>query len=329
MEPLFEHRMQFAGVETRVLELEGRGDPFVLFHGWSDSADTWRHVLALLARHERRAIAVDLPGFGAADAASEGPLLPQLDAFGAEALAYATADIRPARGRVSGSDSGTGSRRARGAAVRAGASVPGRARGGRARGRRAIVVGNSLGGCLALRLAERGVVGGVSVERVVALAPAGLDMAGWFRLVEHDPVLRTLLALPVPLPGRAVQEVVGRVYGALAFAHPDGIEPGVMRAFTRHHPDRAAVARLLASGRRLLPELRDCYELSSISCPVQLIWGDRDRMVYARGAERVLAEVADARLELLEDCGHCPQVERPERVVELLLADERRSAVAA
>src|ERR1700754_4974166 len=99
MEPLFEHRMQFAGVDTRVLELEGRGDPFVLFHGWSDSADTWRHVLALLARHERRAIAVDLPGFGTAGAAQDGALLPQLDAFGAEALAYAAADIRPARGR--------------------------------------------------------------------------------------------------------------------------------------------------------------------------------------------------------------------------------------
>ncbi|HST39332.1 MAG TPA: alpha/beta hydrolase [Conexibacter sp.] len=313
MEPLFEHRMQFAGVETRVLELEGRGDPFVLFHGWSDSADTWRHVLALLARHDRRAIAVDLPGFGAADAAGDGPLLPQPDAFGAEALAYAAADIRPARGR---------SRARRGAAAR-------RGRSGRARGRRAVVVGNSLGGCLALRLAERGTVGGVAIERVVALAPAGLEMPGWFRIVERDPVVRSLLALPLPLPGRALQEVVGRVYGALAFAHANEIEPGVVRAFARHHPDRAAVARLLASGRRLLPELKDCFELSAIDCPVQLIWGDRDRMVYSSGAQRVLDEVSGAQLELLEDCGHCPQVERPERVVELLLQQALPVARAA
>lgn len=313
MEPLFEHRMQFAGVETRVLELEGRGDPFVLFHGWSDSADTWRHVLALLARHDRRAIAVDLPGFGAADAAGDGPLLPQLDAFGAEALAYAAADIRPARGR---------SRARRGAAAR-------RGRSGRARGRRAVVVGNSLGGCLALRLAERGTVGGVAIERVVALAPAGLEMPGWFRIVERDPVVRSLLALPLPLPGRALQEVVGRVYGALAFAHANEIEPGVVRAFARHHPDRAAVARLLASGRRLLPELKDCFELSAIDCPVQLIWGDRDRMVYSSGAQRVLDEVSGAQLELLEDCGHCPQIERPERVVELLLQQALPVARAA
>ncbi|MDR9373082.1 alpha/beta hydrolase, partial [Conexibacter sp. JD483] len=200
---------------------------------------------------------------------------------------------------------------------------------GRARARRAVVVGNSLGGCLALRLAQRGSVRGVEVARVVALAPAGLEMAPWFRIIEHDPVLRGLLALPVPLPGRAVQEVVGRVYEALAFAHPRAIEPGVVRAFARHHPDRAALARLLSSGRKLLPELRDCLDLAAIDCPLQLIWGDRDRMVYASGAERVLREVPGARLELLEDTGHCPQIERPQQVVELLLGDAAVAARAA
>ena len=64
MEPLFEHRMEFAGYETRVLELEGRGEPIVLLHGRSDSADTWRCVLAQLGKQERRAIATE-PGAGA------------------------------------------------------------------------------------------------------------------------------------------------------------------------------------------------------------------------------------------------------------------------
>jgi pimeloyl-ACP methyl ester carboxylesterase len=91
VEPLFEHRMEFAGFETRVLELEGRGDPIVLLHGWSDSADTWRCVLAQLGRRERRAVAVDLPGFGAADPLADGPMLPQLDEFAAAALGYAGA----------------------------------------------------------------------------------------------------------------------------------------------------------------------------------------------------------------------------------------------
>ncbi len=293
MEPLFEHRMEFAGYETRVLELEGRGEPIVLLHGWSDSADTWRCVLAQLGRQERRAIAVDMPGFGTADPLAEGPMLPQLDEFGAAALAYAGAGAK---------------------------------RGGTRKASRGIVVGNSLGGCVALRLAERAPE---QIGRVVALAPAGLDMARWLALIEHDHVLRALVQVPVPLPTRVVQNAVARAYRSLAFADPHAIEPGIVHAFAKHHPDRAALARMLASGRRLLPELHDPFDFEAIRCQVLLVWGDRDRLVFHRGAKRLLAAVEGSRLELLERCGHSPQIEYPERVVELLLADNVSLAQAA
>ncbi|HEX7290586.1 MAG TPA: alpha/beta fold hydrolase [Conexibacter sp.] len=283
MEPLFEHRMEFAGCETRVLELEGRGDPILLLHGWSDSADTWRCVLARLGREERRAIAVDLPGFGTADPLADGPMLPQLDAFAAAALAYA----------------GGGAKRS-----------------GRRRSALGVVVGNSLGGCVALRLAERAPQ---RVGRVVALAPAGLDMARWLALIEHDQVLRVLVHAPVPFPSRVVQGAVARVYRSLAFADPRAVEPGVARAFAKHHPDRAALVRMLASGRRLLPELREPFDFDAIRCRVQLVWGDGDRLVFHRGAQRLLAAVPDATLELIDRCGHSPHIEHPDRVVELLL----------
>ena len=77
IQPLFEHRLNLAGYETRVLELEGDGPPIVMFHGYADSADTWRHALALLARQGRPAVAVDLPGFGTADPLLGDPILPQ------------------------------------------------------------------------------------------------------------------------------------------------------------------------------------------------------------------------------------------------------------
>ncbi len=88
IQPLFEHRRTFAGYETRVLELEGDGVPIVLFHGFADSADTWRQALALIARRGRRAIAVDLPGYGTADPLHNGPILPQLDEFALAAVRY-------------------------------------------------------------------------------------------------------------------------------------------------------------------------------------------------------------------------------------------------
>lgn len=292
MEPLFEHRMELAGFETRVLELEGRGDPIVLLHGWSDSADTWRCVLARLGREERRAIAVDLPGFGAADPLADGAMLPQLDEFAAAALAYAGAGAKRGRRRA----------------------APG------------IVMGNSLGGCVALRLAERVPD---RVGRVVALAPAGLDMARWLALIEHDQVLRVLVHAPVPFPARIVQGAVARAYRSLAFADPSAVEPGVARTFAKHHPDRAALVRMLASGRRMLPELHDPFDFDAIRCRVQLVWGDCDRLVFHRGAQRLLAAVPGSTLELIERCGHSPHIECPERVIELLLDRDAPLAQAA
>lgn len=278
VQPLFEHRITLAGYESRALELEGDGPPLLLLHGWADSADTWRLVLDRLGRAGRRALALDMPGFGTADPLRDGPVLAQLDAF-----------VDAALGEL---------------------------------GEPAVIVGNSLGGCAALRAAERGEPAGV-----VPVAPAGLDMAAWFALVERDPVVRSLLASPVPVPGPVVGRTVGEVYRRLAFKR--AIDPLVVSTFAGHLASKAAAARVLATGRRLLPELRDPFRLDSIRCPVLLVWGRDDRMVFQTGAERVLDAVAGARLEVIEDCGHCPQLECPERLLELVLDFPRSAARAA
>ncbi len=276
IQPLFEHRRKFAGYRSRVLELEGDGEPIVMFHGYADSADTWRQALALLARQGRRAIAVDLPGFATADPLSDEPILPQLDEFAADVVRYA---------------------------------------GGRPR-QPVVAVGNSLGGCVALRLAERH---GALLDGVVAVAPAGLAMTRLLYIVQRDPVLRSILALPTPVPSFVLRAAVARLYVQLAFASPRSIHPGVVSAFTSHHRSRAKVASYLDIAHRLIPELRDPYELEKISCAVLLIWGDRDRLVFHRGAERVLSAVPGSRLELLAGIGHCPQVEAPDRFTQLLI----------
>ncbi len=82
-----ESRATFGGVGTRVLSVPGNGTPVVLLHGYADSAETWRGVLARLEASGRQAFAVDLPGFGRADRRRPGPLLPQFDAFADAVLA--------------------------------------------------------------------------------------------------------------------------------------------------------------------------------------------------------------------------------------------------
>jgi pimeloyl-ACP methyl ester carboxylesterase len=286
IQPLFEHRLELAGYETRVLELEGDGVPIVMFHGYADSADTWRQMLALLARRGRRAIAVDLPGFGTAQRLTPDPILPQLDAFAAAAARY----------------------------------VAGRPR------RPVIAIGNSLGGCVALRLAERHLD---SLAGVVGVAPAGLEMSRLLYIVQRDPMIHSLLAVPTPVPAVVLRAAVARLYRQVAFAHPDRIDPHVIRSFTWHHRRRSRVAHYLDSAHRMLPELRNAFELHRITARVLLVWGDRDRLVFPRGAQRLLDAVEGSRLELLRDVGHCPQVEAPARVTELLMEFSEELEVAA
>lgn len=286
IEPLIEHRPTFAGYRTRVLELEGEGPPLLLFHGYADSADTWRQTLDRLARVGRRAVAVDLPGFGAAEALRRDPILPQLDEFALAAVRYAAGcEHAPV-----------------------------------------TAVGNSLGGCVALRLAER------HPERlagVVGVAPAGLEMTRLLHLVQRDPILRSVVALPTPVPSFVLRSAVARLYRQLAFAAPDRIDPAVVANFTFHHRRRDRVAHYLDTAHRLLPELREPFELEKIAVPVLLVWGDKDRLVFSRGAKRVLDVVPGARLELLKGVGHCPQVESPERFTRLLLGFRPPAAAAS
>lgn len=279
MARIAEKRLELGGLETRALEVDGGGDghPLLLLHGWSDSADTWRPLLAELERRGRSALAVDLPGFGtAARLDREQEVLPQLDRFVAAAIE------REAERRDGGG---------------------------------VVAVGNSLGGLAAMRAAEHPEL---PLAGVVPIAPAGLDMAGWFPIVEGAPLVRFVLRAPVPIPEVVLREAVGRTYRTLAFARPADTDPAVISSFTRHVRSKRDVIRVLATGRRLLAELGEPFRLDRIACPVLLIWGDQDRMVFASGADRVLREVDGARLEVIEHCGHCPQLEATTRVADLL-----------
>jgi pimeloyl-ACP methyl ester carboxylesterase len=247
MEPLIEHELTVSGHRTRVLELPGRGPGIVLLHGWGDSADTWRPLLAALAERGRRAIAVDLPGFGRSAHLEVGELLPQLDAFVAELVAAWAGDEA------------------------------------------VVVAGTSLGGSVALRLAES--ARRLPLAGVVPVAPEGFELTGWCDEIERDPIVRRLLAVPIPVPTALLRAPVGAGHRELAFAHP------------------------------LLPGLATApFDLAAVDCPVLLVWGTRDRLVPHCGARLVLGALPDTRVELIEGCGARPQRDATGALLELLLA---------
>lgn len=191
-----------------------------------------------------------------------------------------------------------------------------------ANGGAVAIAGNSLGATAAIRAAERdqGRIAGI-----VPIAPAGLETPTWFAAIQGAPLVRAMLSSPVPVPEATLRRALGSTYRVLAFARPRSADDEVVGAFTSHIRTREDLARMLATGSRLLPEIREPFRLERITCPVLVVWGERDRMVASSGAERIVSALPEARIELLPRCGHCPQIEATERLAELLAGFELRS----
>jgi pimeloyl-ACP methyl ester carboxylesterase len=181
-----------------------------------------------------------------------------------------------------------------------------------------VVAGTSLGGCLALRLAES--PGELRLAGVVPVAPDGLELPSWFDPIEEDPIVRRLLSIPVPVPNELVRRGREGAYRQLALSHPTETQKAVVDAFSRDSETRADVAALLASGRELAPELSTApFDLVGIRCPVLLVWGAYDRMLPHTDARMALDALPTTHVELIEDCGHRPQLEATGRLAELLV----------
>ena len=90
------------------------------------------------------------------------------------------------------------------------------------------------------------------------------------------------------------------------------------RTYASHVYDRRGLRRLWDDLRALNEEGRDPVDIAGIRVPVLLIWGEFDHLTPVGAARRLLDAVPDSRLAVLPDCGHCPQLQRPDRVAELI-----------
>jgi pimeloyl-ACP methyl ester carboxylesterase len=180
----------------------------------------------------------------------------------------------------------------------------------------AHVVGNSLGGYLALQLAARG-----RARTVVALAPAG----GWAAGDEaHEDALAfftTMQELLKPAVAHAeaiVSSPEGRrratQYTAVNFEH---IPAELLAHQMRGAAACPAVVPLVEHARREGWTL----DAERISCPVRIVWGTEDRLLpWPAAAARYRDEwMPRADWVELEGIGHCPQLDVPVETAQLIL----------
>ena len=116
---------------------------------------------------------------------------------------------------------------------------------------------------------------------------------------------------------------------ALRADWPGFIVPFMHKVFTE--PDSAdVIAEMIAIGLEATPEVAVTQELEldwerparllgAITCPTLVVHGDADAGVPVALAERIVAALPNARLELIPGGGHRPDIRTPERVNPLLL----------
>ncbi|KAK4383139.1 hypothetical protein Sango_2803900 [Sesamum angolense] len=76
------------------------------------------------------------------------------------------------------------------------------------------------------------------------------------------------------------------------------------------------VALLTDFTSKLKPPL--AKRLSEISCPVLIVTGDTDRLVPTWNSERLSRAIPGSCFELIKNCGHLPQEEKPEEFVSIV-----------
>src|SRR5438093_756803 len=186
--------------------------------------------------------------------------------------------------------------------------------------RRAVLVGNSMGGHVAT---ETAILYPERTAGLVLLGAAGLPEA------ERDgrPLSLRMLTWPVlgpllrQLPGR------GRVRAGLRRAVYDPATVSEADVDAYYAPLRTAggTNALVARLRQPTPADR-AARVRTIRAPTLVITGDTDRLVPLETARAYHALIAGSELLVLERTGHLPQEEQPERVVAEITRWVRASA---
>jgi len=183
---------------------------------------------------------------------------------------------------------------------------------------RAHLVGNSMGGRVAI---EMGLRHPNRVRGLALLCPAVA-----FVKREYHPIVRLLRPELGFLPHRFTRGMVESTFWSL-FCDPDAIDPSmadiVVEEFQRIYGTAGARFAFLAAARNIYldkPYGRGGFypRLSELSAPSLFVWGTHDNLIPAGFKHHVEKWLPRAEQMVLENCGHVPQVERPEQVIGLL-----------
>ena len=270
----YKEQLPAAGTQTGTTTLDvndSKAPTFLLLHGFASSLFSWREVMSPLSEMGR-VIAYDRPAFGL----TERPVAwSGSNPYGPEAQVELTIGMMDALGVE-----------------------------------KAILVGNSAGGTIAMQTALKYPQRVQALILVDAAIYEGGGGPSWIRLVANTPQMHRL----GPLFVRQIQNW-GLDFARSAWHDPSKITDAVWQGYRQplkvENWDRG-LWEFTAAGR----DLNLDQKLDELNLPVLVMTGDDDRIVPTANSLRLADAIRGAQLAVIPDCGHIPQEECPRVFVE-------------
>lgn len=180
---------------------------------------------------------------------------------------------------------------------------------------RVALIGNSMGGRVALEVAAR------TPDRVSSLvlldpAVAGLPFPMYTRLLRMLPT--GVGRVPLPLRKRLVMRGIRQLFADPQLMASAAYLAGADEFIRIYRFGRARVA-LLAALRGLMADTDSFWErVEDVEAPTLILWGREDGLVPVRLGRRLASAMRDAELVVLPGVGHVPQFEAPETTRKLV-----------
>lgn len=181
------------------------------------------------------------------------------------------------------------------------------------------IVGNSLGGYLALQLAARS-----RAASVVAFAPAGgwqLGNRSWVELLRSQRELQRRMSALAPNADALLATPEGRRRATQLITTNFEHIPAELLAH-----QMLGIARCHAADQLVENALREAWplDLDQVLCPTRIVWGTADKLLpWPAAAARYRDGLPHADWVLLDGIGHCPQLDVPVEAAELILGYTR------
>jgi len=174
-----------------------------------------------------------------------------------------------------------------------------------------VVVGNSLGGLLAVRAAAARADDCVGAVMPVNAAGFGWTPLGHVAAFAAGRRLDWLGVVPAPAAIRRwVSATIARF--ALYGDRRSPVDPAMIRLLTDQLERRGDRLQLLALAREVVTEVNALRGVPAVRCAATVVHGRADPIVALAASRRIAAAIPGAQLKMLDRAGHCPQIDAPD-----------------